>query len=55
VAGPNWDPAQRVVPRPDTAAEAMVYSENEPIVTAFQKTQKGTERVRCRYSHATNE
>jgi hypothetical protein len=50
VTGPRWDPAQGEIPRPDTITEGM----EGPSMTALQKTQQATERVRGRYLHPTN-
>ena len=54
MTGPNWNPAQGDVPKPDTTTEAMEHSQKCPSITALHKTQKATERVRCGYLHPTN-
>ena len=54
MTGTKWDLAQGEAPRFDTITEAMVHSQKGPIMTALQKTQQATERVRCRYFHPTN-
>jgi hypothetical protein len=54
VTGPKWHPAQEEIPRPDTISKAMECSPSAQIITAFQKTQEATERIRCRYLHPTN-
>ena len=52
--GPNWDPAEGEVPRPDTITEAMEPHKKGPSMTTLRKTQQAAERVRCRYLHPTN-
>ena len=52
--GPTWDPAQGVVPRPDTITEAVVCSQLLED-SAHDCPSKGPASwVRCRYLHPTN-
>ena len=49
MTGPEEDPAQGEVPRPDTITHIK-----GSIMTVLQKTQQAAERVRCRYLHPAN-
>ena len=52
---PKWDPAQEVIPNPDTIIETMECSQKKVLsMITPKKTQQAATRVRCKYLQLTN-